>query len=251
MFSLLLSVLAQTLVAPSADASSREAQDASTQAPSTSSGGDAGVVEPANSAANTASTASGAARSAPSPGASSGPTGVSDPGPARRAPFEFTAQIVVGGGARFAPGAPAPAGFFTLAWRADMLFLRDTPRSFGIGPALAVRLDHFADVVPSLGASLLVPIHEALPLVITPSFALRWDGATWAPGASGRLFWGVRSHNYHGVYALSIGLWAEARHFFDPQGTTDVAAGIDIDMQVFAIPFVALYVELFRRTRSN
>jgi hypothetical protein len=97
----------------------------------------------------------------------------------------------------------------------------------------------------------LLPITEAFPLVLTPSFALRWDGASWAPGASGRLFWGVRSHNYHGVYALSIGLWVEARHFFEPQGTTDIAAGIDVDLQVLAIPFVALYVELFRRTRSN
>lgn len=218
MLSILLSVLAQTMVAPEADAGPAPVQ-------------------------STQSTAS--------PPSAPASNGVVDPGPARRPPFEFTAQIVVGGGARFAPGAASPAGFFALAWRADMLFLRHTPRSFGIGPALAVRLDHFADVVPSLGASLLLPVHEALPIVLTPAFAMRWDGATWAPGVSGRLFWGVRSHNYHGVYALSIGLWAEARHFFDPQGTTDIAAGIDIDMQVFAIPFVALYVELFRRTRSN
>jgi len=183
--------------------------------------------------------------------ASAAVTDVAEPGPARRAPFECTAQIVLGGGARLDPSAAAPAGFFTLAWRADVLFLRDSPRAFGLGPALAVRLDHFADVVPSLGASLLVPIHEAFPVVITPSFALRWDGATWAPGASGRLFWGARSHNYHSVYTLALGVWAEARHWFDPRGTTDVAAGIDIDLQVFAIPFVALYVELFRRTRSN
>ena len=144
-----------------------------------------------------------------------------------------------------------PAGFFTIAWRADMLFLRNSPRSFGLGPALAVRVDHFADVVPSLGASVLLPVHEALPIVLTPAFALRWDGASWAPGASGRLYWGVRSHNYHGSYALAIGLWVEGRRFFDPQSTTDIAAGIDLDLQLIASPFVALYTELFRRTRAN
>lgn len=171
-------------------------------------------------------------------------------GPPRRAPFEFTAQVVLGGGARFAP-AVVPAGFFTLAWRADMLFFRTTPRSFGFGPALQARVDHFADVTGSLGPSVLFPITEAFPLVLTPSFALRWDGASFAPGASGRLFWGIRSHNYHGVYALSFGLWAEARHFFGVQNSTDVAAGIDVDLQLLAMPFVALYVELFRRTRAQ
>jgi hypothetical protein len=216
MLSILLTVLAQSVAAPAVD-----------------------PAAPAQVAASAATT---------TPAANVPPA---ESGPARRPPFEFTAQIVLGGGARWAPGALPPAGFFTLAWRADMLFGRSTPRSFGVGPALAVRLDHFADVVPSLGASVLLPITEAFPLVLTPSFALRWDGASWAPGASGRLFWGVRSHNYHGVYALSIGLWVEARHFFEPQGTTDIAAGIDVDLQVLAIPFVALYVELFRRTRSN
>jgi hypothetical protein len=171
-------------------------------------------------------------------------------GPPRRPPFEFTAQVMLGGGARFVPGL-VPAGFFTLAWRADMLFFRATPRSFGFGPAIQARVDHFADVTASLGASVLFPITEAFPLVLTPSFALRWDGTTFAPGASGRLFWGIRSHNYHGVYALSFGLWAEARHSFGVQNATDVAAGIDIDLQLLATPFVALYVELFRRTRAQ
>jgi hypothetical protein len=191
------------------------------------------------------------AQQAPAPTPAPAPEGAPESGPPRRPPFEFTAQIVLGGGARFAPTGGPAQGFFALAWRSDMLFGRTSPRAFGVGPALAVRLDHFADVTPSLGASVLFPVTEAFPLVLTPSFAVRWDGTSWAPGASGRLWWGVRSHNYHGVYALSIGLWVEGRRFFDPQNTTDIAAGVDIDLQALAIPFIALYVELFRRTRTQ
>jgi hypothetical protein len=106
--------------------------------------------------------------------------------------------------------------------------------------------DHLVARAHALG---VVARHSSRAVV--PLETASADGTSWAPGASGRLFWGVRSHNYHGVYALSIGLWVEGRHFFDPQGTTDIAAGIDVDLQVLAIPFVALYVELFRRTRSN
>jgi hypothetical protein len=63
-------------------------------------------------------------------------------------------------------------------------------------------------------------------------------GPRWPCGSITSRTWFLRS-------------WVEGRHFFDPQGTTDIAAGIDVDLQVLAIPFVALYVELFRRTRSN
>jgi hypothetical protein len=194
----------------------------------------------ARAAAPSAVTASASARAPSAPEA----------GPPRRPPFELTAQIVLGGGARFQQPF-TPAGFFSLAWRGDILFLRDSPRALGLGPALSVRIDHFADVAPAVGASLLLPITEAFPLVFTPSAALRWDGASVAPGVSGRLFWGVRSHNYHSVYALSMGFWVEARHFFGAQQSTDVAAGVDVDLQLLAMPFLALYVELFRRTRAQ
>jgi|LNFM01.1.fsa_nt_gb hypothetical protein len=244
MFSILLSVAAQALQ-PSPSAQAVQGTAATSDASS--------ATDATASATSRAATNATAANNAPSAATSAAPGGESDQqtaGPPRRPPFEFTAQVVLGGGARFAPGL-VPAGVFTLAWRADMLFGRTTPRAFGIGPAIAARIDHFADVTPSLGASLLLPITEAFPLVLTPSFALRWDGTSLAPGASGRLFWGIRSHNYHGVYALSFGLWVEARHFFGVQNSTDIAAGIDVDLQLLAVPFVALYVELFRRTRAQ
>ncbi len=171
-------------------------------------------------------------------------------GPPSRPPFEFTAQLVMGGGARFRPTL-MPEGFFALQWRLDFLFGRTSPRAFGIGPALSVRMDHFSDIAPMLGASVLFPIHEALPIVLTAAGGARWDGTTWAPGVSGRAWWGVRSHNYHGVYVLCVGLWAETRHWFEPQNSTDFAVGIDFDMQALAIPFIALYVEVFRRTRNH
>lgn len=171
-------------------------------------------------------------------------------GPPPRAPFEFTAQISAGGGALFAPGQPV-SGVFALGWRADMLFLRNSPRAFGLGPALAVRVDHFRDVVPSLGLSVLLPVTEAFPVVLTGAFAMRYDGTSWAPGGSARAWFGMRSHNYHSVYALCFGLWAEARVMAQPQSTVDFVAGIDLDLQTLAIPFIALYVELFRRTPAH
>lgn len=162
---------------------------------------------------------------------------------------EVTTALTVGGGARVVQmeGAASTAGLFTMALRADMLFGRAGPRHFAAGPFLSLRTDGFWNFAPALGASLLLPLTEPCPLVISAGGVLRVDGMGVAGGVLERLWFGARSYNYHSVYALAIGVFVESRQFFDQGGTVDVVGGVDLDLEVFAIPLMALWSLMFRR----
>lgn len=175
--------------------------------------------------------------------------------PARRMPFEVTAQISAGGGVRFAEAQPmadppraALTGLFTLALRVDFLFLRTRLRAAGVGPFFSLRSDNFADLAPAVGVSVLAPIHEAFPFVLSGGVTGRWGVEGFHPGAVERIFWGARSYNYTQSYALAIGLFVEARQYFGPMGVrdADLVAGVDLDFQSLVIPWMALYSWLFR-----
>jgi hypothetical protein len=168
------------------------------------------------------------------------------PHPTPRA-VEVTSALSVGGGVRVSDLPPGVTGVFSLSLRADVLFARSSPRAFGIGPFLSVRTDNFTDIAPTVGASLLVPVTEAFPLVLSAGGAMRFDAAGFAPGVVERLFFGARSYNYQFAYTLAVGLFVESRQFVEPSHTVDVIGGIDVDLEVFVIPFVALYTWIFRR----
>lgn len=167
--------------------------------------------------------------------------------PSRRGAVEVTAQLSLGGGVRFPTPSQGATGFFSIALRADLLALRSTPRSFGLGPYLSVRSDGFRNVCPSLGASLLVPLHDTFPLVLSAGPVACVDPLGFSLGALERIWWGARSYNYHASYVLSGGLFFEARQFTAPSGGLDLLAGADIDLEILAIPWIALYTWLFRR----
>jgi hypothetical protein len=83
--------------------------------------------------------------------------------------------------------------------------------------------------------------------VLSAGGALRIDAQGVSVGALERLWWGVRSYNYHAPYSLSVGVFVEARQFPGPQGDFDVVAGADLDLQVFALPWLMLYTWIFKR----
>jgi hypothetical protein len=160
---------------------------------------------------------------------------------------EVTSQASVGGGARFDDPPRGTTGAFTMALRADVIVGRTGPRTWGVGPFLSVRTDGFTDVAPALGVSLLLPVAEALPLVLSAGGALRIDATGVAPGALERLWWGARSYNYQSAYTLAAGIFVEARQFITESHTIDVVGGADVDLELIALPFIALYTWIFRR----
>ncbi len=162
----------------------------------------------------------------------------------------MTSQLSLSGGFR-CDLRGCLAGVFSLALRVDVLY-QPGPRAWGIGPFVSTRTDNFADIAPALGASLLVPISETFPFVVSAGGALRVDAAGVSGGPLERVWWGVRSFNYHTPYVLSGGLFAEARQLaIGANAGWDMVFGIDADLELLAIPWMALYTWAFRRDHRH
>lgn len=158
---------------------------------------------------------------------------------------ETTSQLSLSAGLRCDPRG-CPSAVFSLALRVDVLY-RPGPRAWGIGPFLSTRTDQFAEFAPALGASLLVPISETFPLVLGVGTALRIDPVGLSVGPLERLWWGARSYNFHTSYVLSGGVFAEGRQLaFGANAGWDLVFGLDADLELLAIPFMALYTWVFR-----
>ncbi|MEI8255839.1 MAG: hypothetical protein WCJ30_09215 [Deltaproteobacteria bacterium] len=168
-----------------------------------------------------------------------------NPPPAAVRAVELTSQLSLSGGLR-CDQRGCPAAVFSLALRVDVLY-RPGPRAWGIGPFLSTRTDNFADIAPALGASLLVPVSESLPFVLSAGGAVRVDPAGVSGGPIERVWWGARSYNFHTPYVLSLGVFAEARQLaIGANAGWDVVLGIDADLEFLAIPFMAIYTWAFR-----
>jgi hypothetical protein len=154
---------------------------------------------------------------------------------------EFSSGLTLAGGARFAEPARNPDAFFSLAGRADVLFGRVAQRMWAAGPYLSLRTDNFADFAPSAGLSLLIPVIEVAPIVVSAGAVTRWDAqGVFSAGALERFWWGIRSYNFQGPYGYAVGAFVEVREFGDPAHTLDFIAGIDVDLEFLAIPFIGL-----------
>lgn len=130
------------------------------------------------------------------------------------------------------------------AFHADVLLGRNSTRSWGIGPMARVGTYGFSDAQAQLGASLLVPVHDYLPFVLTAGGYTRLTEGR-EPGAFASLFWGTRSFNYHGSYVMAGGLVVEARATFGDQAERTVIIAGHADLQAIALPVVML-INAFR-----
>jgi hypothetical protein len=150
-----------------------------------------------------------------------------------------TSDLTLGGGARLSPEGQRE-GLFAFGARADVLFGGRGPHVPRVGPYLSVRTDDFSDLSLSLGASVLLPVTSTFPVVLSAGAVGRALAGEPAFGVSGRLWWGTRSYNFHSVYGMTAGLWVEARVFLT-EPSTDVVAGVDLDLEAFALPWIFLW----------
>jgi hypothetical protein len=123
--------------------------------------------------------------------------------------------------------------------RGDVLFGRSSNLSWGVGPMAGIGTYGFRDLSVQVGGSLLIPVQELFPFVLSAGPFLRRDGE-WDPGVFGALFWGNRSFNYHSDYVLAGGLIVEGRYGVGDARERTIIVSAHIDGEIFLLPAVLL-----------
>ena len=154
--------------------------------------------------------------------------------------------LTIGGGATdLRLGGPRAA--FHLGGRADVLFLRSRNREMGVGPYVDVATAAFDSLETGGGVEWLVPLTESLPMVLSAGMFERHTRAFgWEPGTEATIFVGSRSHNFTSWYGLAAGLFVQGRYGFGDGHQADLLAGAQIDLSLFAYPFILAYEALRR-----
>ncbi len=132
---------------------------------------------------------------------------------------------------------------FAAGIRGDILFVRNRDADFGIGPYVEVlTTTGFSDFQAGGGASLLVPVSQYFPLVLSAGgYASRTAEWGWEPGACADVFWGSHGYNYHSVYTLAAGLFVDGRYALGDSHGVSIMAGARIDLELIALPFLLAY----------
>jgi hypothetical protein len=152
------------------------------------------------------------------------------------------AALTVGGGVVGLEPDGRKVAVFHLGVRADLLLLRERDRDMGIGPYVEVGTEAFQSLALGGGAEWLVPVTESFPLVLSAGATARGvDGAGWEPGLSAAAFFGSRGYNFHSWYGLTGGVFVLARRSLGATRDTDLIAGLELDLSLFAYPWIFLY----------
>lgn len=123
----------------------------------------------------------------------------------------------------------------------DLLFGRDRNRDFGFGPYVEVSTAGFWDARYGGGLSVLLPVTSDFPLVLSLG---AYGHETDSLALGGSMFFGLRSHNFHGNYNFATGLVVSGYRDLDAERATLVTAGLELDAMLLALPFLFLAGEL-------
>jgi hypothetical protein len=129
--------------------------------------------------------------------------------------------------------------------RGDVLFLRDGPRSFGLGPSLELSTAGFSDVRATAGAMALLPLGDLWGVAFEPGGYVRSSDSGAIPGLSGRAWFGIQTYNYQGAYSPRGGVAVGYAHDLGDSDSHAIVVVAQIDGLILALPFVLLY-ESFR-----
>jgi hypothetical protein len=131
---------------------------------------------------------------------------------------------------------------FHLGVRGDVLFGRTGVGDFGVGPYVEVFTHAFDEIQFGGGASLLVPVIDFLPMVVSAGAYGRHgdDGHGLEPGIAGQLFWGSRSYNFHANYVMAFGLLGQLRWGLGDSRETAVVIAAQLDIAAMSLPFIFL-----------
>ncbi|XXX75984.1 hypothetical protein WMF30_50880 [Sorangium sp. So ce134] len=135
------------------------------------------------------------------------------------------------------------ATVFHAGLRGDVLFGRSANDDFGVGPYAEVLTHAFDELQAGAGVSVLAPVLDTFPLVLSTGIYGRWSDAADAlePGVAAAVFWGARSYNFHSPYVMSTGLLAQMRLGLGASKETAVVIAAQLDVALLGMPFVYLY----------
>ncbi len=138
---------------------------------------------------------------------------------------------------------------FHLGARGDLLFGRDGSKGFGIGPYAELLTHDFGELQGGAGASLLIPVTELYPIVLSAGGYLRvpWQEAPGPlagkdygvePGIAGTIFFGTRSFNFHTPWEITVGLIGQARFGLGESRESSFVVAAQLDLAGIWIPIV-------------
>ena len=154
---------------------------------------------------------------------------------------QFSSGLTLGGGAAYLR-TRGPIGVFTMGFHGDVLFLRKSDHDFAIGPYVEALTVAFETFEFGGGVSFLIPVSEHFPLVLSAGLHARaFENNGWEPGMHARVWMGSRSYNFRSLYGLAAGVFVEGRWGLGDGQQADILGGAEIDLEIFALPFVLLY----------
>jgi len=127
------------------------------------------------------------------------------------------------------------------AARGDVLFLRDGPRAFGVGPTLELATAGFSDVRALSGAEALLPLGDLWAVALRPSVYVRAFAGETDPGASFRGWFGIQTYNYDGAYAPRGGLVVGYDQDLGGSKAHGIVVAAEVDGLILALPVLLLY----------
>jgi hypothetical protein len=132
---------------------------------------------------------------------------------------------------------------FAMGARGDLLWGRSRDADFGAGPYVEVlTTTGFDDFQAGGGGSLLVPVSQYFPLVLSAGgFASHDSTWGWQPGVAADLFWGSHGYNYHSTYALTAGLFVDGRYALGDSKQVSMVIGARLDFELIFLPFLIAY----------
>jgi hypothetical protein len=162
-------------------------------------------------------------------------------GPAHAEP-QANAGLRLGGAAVGEGGAFWDHAELHLGAHGDLILGRSRATDFGVGPYLALGTLAFDELDLGSGLSLLLPVHDSFPIVVSGGFFGRVgdDGFGFEPGVAGALFWGSRSYNFHAHYVMSVGLSLGYALSLGDSRESSLLLAAHLDAVALALPFVAL-----------
>lgn len=142
--------------------------------------------------------------------------------------------------------APQAQPLFHLGIHGDVMLFRKRDGQFDLGPYVEVLTRTFETFEAGGGASLLIPITEAVPMIVSGGPFVRASKLGGEGGVAGELFVGSRSFNFHSAYGFALGGFAQARVGFGPGNQLDILGGLQIDFELLALPWILLWQAAFR-----
>lgn len=130
---------------------------------------------------------------------------------------------------------------FHVGLRGDVMFGRGGVDDVGVGPYAEVLTHAFDEIQFGGGASLLIPILDSTPLVLSVGPYARYSlFVELEPGIASSVFFGSRSYNFSSNYVMSLGFIAQARVGLGATHETSFVFGLQVDLGFAALPFMFL-----------